>query len=259
MKVIILCGGKGTRLREETEYKPKPMVEVGGRPILWHIMQSYARCGFTEFILSLGYKGHVIKDYFLNYKFMNADFTVNLADGTVMTHPKNRQPDWHVTLVDTGEETLKGARIARVAQHLDDDRFMVTYGDGVSDINIKALLTHHQKQGSIGTFTGVRMPSRFGAVQMDELGQVTAWQEKPQLENYTNGGFFVFERRFLDYLSEEESCDLEKEPLERLASEGQLSMYQHDGFWACMDTYRDFVLLNEMWQTGQASWYHYGL
>ena len=254
MKVVILCGGQGTRLHEETEYKPKPMVEIGGRPTLWHIMQIYAHYGFTDFVLALGYKGYIIKEYFLNYQFMHNDFTVHLGDGTVTTHHNNRQHNLTVTLADTGQEALKGARIARVARYLDGGRFMLTYGDGVADVDLRRLLSFHHEAGTIGTFTGVRLPSRFGAVQTDDQGRILAWQEKPLLESYINGGFFVFERCFLDYLSEDDNCELEKEPLERLAAEGQLSMYPHDGFWHCMDTYRDYLRLNEMWDAGQAPW-----
>ncbi|MCH7562969.1 MAG: glucose-1-phosphate cytidylyltransferase [Gemmatimonadetes bacterium] len=255
MKVVILCGGQGTRLREETEYKPKPMVEIGGRPILWHIMQIYHRCGFNEFVLALGYKGDTIKEYFLNYRYMNSDFTIELGDGVVTTHcDDTTEHNWSVTLVDTGQDALKGARIARVRRYLDGDRFMVTYGDGVADVDLRRLLTFHEQAGTTGTFTGVRMPSRFGAVQTDEDGRIRSWKEKPLLEDYINGGFFVFERSFLDYLSEDEECELEQEPLERLAAEGQLSMYRHDGFWHCMDTYRDYLHLNELWESGQARW-----
>lgn len=254
MKVVILCGGKGTRLREETEYKPKPMIEIGGKPILWHIMQIYARHGFTDFVLALGYKGHVIKEYFLNYRFMHNDLTIHLGDGALTTHENGICHNWTVTLVDTGQETPKGARIARVARYLDGDRFMVTYGDGVADVDITKLVAFHLHAGTIGTFTGVRMPSRFGTVQTDEQGRIQRWQEKPLLESCINGGFFVFERCFLDYLSEDDKCELEQEPLERLAAEGRLSMYLHNGFWHCMDTYRDYLRLNEMWDAGQAKW-----
>lgn len=254
MKVVILCGGKGTRLREETEYKPKPMVEIGGRPILMHIMQTFADYGHTDFVLALGYKGNVIKEHFLNYTHMNSDFVVHLGDGTVSTFPKNPKHDWTVTLADTGDEALKGARVARIARYLDGERFMLTYGDGVADVDIARLLRFHLDAGTIGTFTGVRMPSRFGTVSTDAQGRVVGWQEKPLLASYINGGFFVFERRFLDYLSEDESCELEGEPMERLAAEGQLSMYQHDGFWQCMDTYRDYTYLNEIWAAGCAPW-----
>ena len=254
MKVVILCGGQGTRLREETEYKPKPMVEVGGRPIVWHVMQTYAHHGFKQFVLALGFKGNVIKEYFLNHRHMHNDVTVQLTDGSVTIHPSQDQLDWAVTMADTGEKTLKGARIARVARHLDGERFMVTYGDGVSDVDISRLLAFHREAGTIGTFTGVRMPSRFGTIQADSGGRIQSWQEKPLLDSYINGGFFVFERRFLDYLSDDEACELEKEPLERLAAAGQLSMYPHDGYWHCMDTYRDYLHLNELWAAGEAPW-----
>ncbi len=254
MKVIIMCGGKGTRLREETAIKPKPMVEIGNRPILWHIMSIYARYGHTDFILPLGYKGEVIKQYFHDYTIRNTDFTVDLATGDVTSYPKD-PVNWKVTLADTGQDTLKGARIKRVAHYLDgEERFMVTYGDGVADIDIGALLDFHRKSGTIGTFTGVRMPSRFGAVQTDESGKILSWEEKPMLNEYINCGFFVFERAFLDYLSADESCDLEKEPLEQLAREGQLSMYPHKGQWQCMDTLRDSILLNDLWKQGKAFW-----
>jgi glucose-1-phosphate cytidylyltransferase len=254
MKVVIMCGGKGTRLREETEHRPKPMVEIGGRPILWHIMQHYARYGYKDFVLTLGYKGQVIKEYFLQHQYMHNDFTVDLSSGNVTIHQGAELCDWRVTLYDTGEGTEKGARIARVAHHLGDGPFMVTYGDGVSNVNIDKLIAFHEKQGTIGTFTGVHMPSRFGAVETSEEGHVTSWKEKPILDSYINSGFFVFENEFLEYLTQDESCDLEKEPLEKLAAEKQLSMYRHDGFWHCMDTYRDYLSLKELWDRGNAPW-----
>lgn len=254
MKVIILCGGKGTRLREETEFKPKPMVEIGGRPILWHIMSRYARFGFRDFILPLGYKGEVIKQYFHDYKIRNTDFTVDLGSGAVSPHAGANEVDWRVTLCDTGQETLKGARIKRAARHIDSERFMLTYGDGIADIDLRALLEFHEASGAVGTFTGVRMPSRFGAVRTDAQGKILSWEEKPVLDEYINCGFFVFKREFLDYLSEDEDCDLEKEPLERLAAAGQLSMYPHPGQWQCMDTLRDSQKLNALWDAGRAFW-----
>ena len=253
MKVIIMCGGKGTRLREETVIKPKPMVEIGGRPVLWHIMNIYARFGFKDFILPLGYKGEYIKQYFHDYNIRNTDFTVDLRSGAVTPHPREIE-DWRVTLCDTGQETLKGGRLKRVARYIDTDRFMVTYGDGVADIDINKLIDFHMKSGTIGTFTGVRMPSRFGTVRTDGNGNILSWEEKPVLNEYINCGFFVFKREFLDYLDEDESCDLEKEPLQRLAAEGQLSMYQHPGQWQCMDTLRDSIKLNELWDSGKAFW-----
>ena len=253
MKVIIMCGGKGTRLREETVIKPKPMVEIGGRPVLWHIMNIYARFGFKDFILPLGYKGEYIKQYFHDYNIRNTDFTVDLRSGAITPHPREIE-DWRVTLCDTGQETLKGGRLKRVARYIDTDRFMVTYGDGVADIDIDKLIDFHMKSGTIGTFTGVRMPSRFGTVRTDGNGNILSWEEKPVLNEYINCGFFVFKREFLDYLDEDESCDLEKEPLQRLAAEGQLSMYPHPGQWQCMDTLRDSIKLNELWDSGKAFW-----
>lgn len=254
MKVIIMCGGKGTRLREETEFKPKPMVEIGGRPVLWHIMSIYARYGFKDFVLPLGYKGEVIKQYFHDYKLRNSDFTVDLKSGDITRHADDTGLDWRVTLCDTGQETLKGGRIKRIARHIDTDRFMVTYGDGVADIDIARLIEFHKQSGKMGTFTGVRMPSRFGTVNTDANGNILSWEEKPVLNEYINCGFFVFKREFLDYLSEDEECDLEKEPLQRLAAEGQLSMYPHTGRWECMDTLRDCQKLNALWDKGQAFW-----
>lgn len=253
METIILCGGKGTRLREETSIKPKPMVEIGGRPILWHIMSIYARHGIKDFILPLGYKGEVIKKYFYDYQMRNSDFTVNLQSGSLTKHGSNVE-DWNVTLCDTGQETLKGARIKRVAKHIKGNRFMVTYGDGVGDVDIEKLLNFHKKSGKIGTFTGVRTPSRFGAVRTDKDGKILSWEEKPLLDEYINCGFFVFEREFLDFLQEDESCDLEKEPLRKLAALGELAMYPHPGQWQCMDTLRDSIYLNQLWDSGKAFW-----
>lgn len=253
METIILCGGKGTRLREETAIKPKPMVEIGGRPILWHIMSIYARFGFKDFVLPLGYKGQVIKQYFYDYQIRNSDFKVNLKNGTITKYPE-RVEDWNITLCDTGEDTLKGARIKRIAKHLTGDRFMVTYGDGVADIDINKLLDFHLRSKTIGTFTGVRMPSRFGSVKTNKDGKILSWEEKPLLDEYINCGFFVFEREFLDFLDEDESCDLEKEPLKKLAEMGQLSMYPHDGQWQCMDTLRDSIYLNNLWDNDKAFW-----
>jgi len=253
MKVIIFCGGKGTRLREETAVKPKPMVEIGGRPVLWHIMSIYARFGFKDFVLPLGYKGEVIKQYFHDYTTHHTDFTVDLKSGNISSHAGHIE-DWRVTLCHTGEETFKGGRLKRVAKFIDTDRFMVTYGDGVADIDINKLVEFHKKSGTIGTFTGVRMPSRFGTVRTDGHGNVLSWEEKPVLDEYINCGFFVFKREFLDYLTEDESCDLEKDPLQQLAAEGQLSMYPHSGQWQCMDTLRDSLKLNELWDSGRAFW-----
>ena len=255
MKVVILAGGLGTRLREETEFKPKPMVEIGGKPIMWHIMNRYAKFGHNEFVLPLGYRGDVIKQYFHDYKIRNSDFSINLATGAMEVHERQAEAiDWRVTLCDTGEDTEKGARIKRVAKYIGNEPFMATYGDGVADINIDKLLAFHKSHGKLGTFTGVRMPSRFGTVSTDEHGNIQSWQEKPLLNQFTNCGYFVFEPEFLEYLTTDESCDLEKAPLERLAAEGQLAMYRHEGFWQCMDTLRDYQLLNSIWDKGNAPW-----
>ena len=253
METVILCGGKGTRLREETVVKPKPMVEIGGKPILWHIMSIYSRFGFRDFVLPLGYKGEMIKRYFRDYQSLNSDFTINLKTGDLSLRAGHME-DWTVTLCDTGEETLKGGRLKRVAKYIKGDRFMVTYGDGLADVDIDKLVEFHKKAGTIGTFTGVRMPSRFGAARADASGKILSWEEKPVLDEYINCGFFVFERKFLDYLSEDEKCDLEREPLQTLAEEGQLSMYPHPGQWQCMDTLRDSLRLNELWDKGEAFW-----
>lgn len=253
METVIFCGGKGTRLREETAIKPKPMVEIGGRPILWHIMNIYSRFGHKDFILPLGYKGEMIKQYFYDYQARNSDFTISLKSGKIQTHAECVD-DWNVTLCDTGQETLKGARLKRASKYIKGERFMLTYGDGLADIDLDSLLKFHQEAGTIGTFTGVRMPSRFGAVRTDSKGKILSWEEKPVLDEFINCGFFVFERKFLDYLSEDESCDLEREPLQRLAAEGQLSMYPHHGQWRCMDTLRDSIQLNELWNEGKAFW-----
>lgn len=255
MQTLILCGGMGTRLREETEYRPKPMVEIGGRPILWHIMKMYAAHGFTDFIVCLGYKGERIKEYFLNYEAMNNDFTVELGTPeTRQFHAAHAEAGWRVTLADTGLATMTGARVRRAARYLTGDRFMLTYGDGLSDVDITALADYHARSGTIGAVTGVRPSSRFGEL-LTEGGRVVQFSEKPQThEGLVNGGFFVFRREFLDYLDDDPGCVLEKEPLERLARDGQLAVFQHGGFWQCMDTYRDYQLLSHMWDSGEAPW-----
>jgi len=255
ISTLILCGGLGTRLREETEYRPKPMVEIGGRPILWHIMRIYASQGFKDFILLTGYRGDQIKHYFLNYEALHRDFTVTLGSrGRIEFHDGEDAQDWRVTIVDTGAATMTGARIKRAARYIRGDRFMLTYGDGVADIDLGGLLAAHQRAGCLGTVTGVRPPSRYGELVVTD-GRVRQFNEKPQLhEGLINGGFFVFERAFLDYLSDEAGCVLEREPLERLSAEGRLAVYQHEGFWQSMDTYRDYQLLNQLWESGGAAW-----
>jgi glucose-1-phosphate cytidylyltransferase len=253
MKVMILAGGLGTRLREETEYKPKPMVEIGGRPILWHIMKTYARFGYTEFVLALGYKGDVIRDYFLNYAVRNCDVTLTLGQRDLDVHDPVAEWGWRITLADTGEKTLTGGRVRRAARYLGRDTFMVTYGDGVADIDVKALLEHHRGHGRLATVTAVRPIARFGELAV-ENGLVKLFREKPQVDQgWINGGFFVFEPAVLDLIQDDEES-LEYGLLEKLTSQGQLGVYHHHGFWQCMDTYREMQMLNELWASGRAPW-----
>ena len=251
MQVIILAGGFGTRLSEETVLRPKPMVEIGGKPILWHIMKIYSHYGFKDFIICLGYKGHIIKEYFANYFLRMSDVTINLQTNEIQVH-KNTSEDWKVTLVDTGLYTMTGGRIKRVAEHI-KGTFMLTYGDGVADINLYKLLEFHKSHGKIGTVTAVRPTGRFGALYMEDK-LVKRFTEKPQEgEGWINGGFFVFEREFLKYIEGDDSV-LEQEPLENLAKDGHLMAYKHYGFWQCMDTLREKNYLEELWQTGKAPW-----
>ena len=253
MKVMILAGGLGTRLREETEYKPKPMVEIGGRPILWHIMKTYARFGHTEFVLALGYKGDVIRDYFLNYEMRNCDVTLTLGQRDLDVHAPVAERGWRITLADTGEKTLTGGRVRRAAHHLGSGTFMVTYGDGVADIDVKALLDHHRDHGRLATVTAVRPIARFGELAVED-GLVKLFREKPQVDQgWINGGFFVFEPAVLDLIQNDEES-LEYGLLEKLTSQGQLGVYHHHGFWQCMDTYREMQMLNELWTSGRAPW-----
>ena len=255
MKVVILCGGMGTRLREETEYKPKPMVEVGGRPILWHIMKSYAAAGHNEFVLCLGYKGDVIRDYFLNYQARSNDFSVDLGSGDLQVHGRHAESDWKVTLVETGAKAMTGARLHRVREYLDGSDFCLTYGDGVAAVDLAAEEAFHRQHDCIGTVLGVRPQSRFGELVVDG-NVVTNFSEKPQLDGGRpiNGGYFMFKREFLEYLNDDEGLVLEQKPLMNLANDSQLQVFDHDGYWQCMDTYRDFELLNREWDTGNAPW-----
>lgn len=255
MKVVILCGGKGTRIREETEFRPKPLVHIGKMPILWHIMKIYAHYGFKDFILCVGYKGNMIKDYFLHYKAINNNFTVQLGDhDNIIFHDTHDELDWRVTIIDTGMEAQTGSRIKKVEKHIDSDLFMVTYGDGIANININELVKFHQVHNKTGTITGVHPPSRFGEL-MVKNNQLVNFNEKPQVRRgLVNGGFFVFHRRFLEYLSEDDNCYLEREPLEKLTSEGNLMIYPHDDFWQCVDTYRELQLLINLWNLPNPPW-----
>lgn len=253
MNVVILAGGKGTRLTEETSVKPKPMVEIGGYPILWHIMSSYAYYGFKEFVVALGYKGEVIKDYFLRYRPSNSDITVNLASGEINFHKLNGT-DWIIHMIDTGIDTLTGGRLHRLEPVLKSDgTFLMTYGDGVSDINISDLLAFHRRHGKLATLTAVRPPARFGTMKF-EGNQVSEFKEKPQTgEGWINGGFYVMEPGVFDYLHGDQTV-LELDPLERLAADGQLMAYKHEGFWQCMDTLRDKLRLESIWNSGAVPW-----
>jgi glucose-1-phosphate cytidylyltransferase len=252
-KVVLLCGGLGTRMREETEYRPKPMVEIGGKPMLWHIMKLYSAFGLSDFVCCLGYRGSMIKQYFLDYHALSSDVTVSLASGTV-EYATREVEDWNVTLVDTGEDSMTGARVKRVERHLGDSNlFLCTYGDGVADIDINELLRFHRSHGRLATVTGVRPPSRFGELVLDRE-QVSRFAEKPLSESLISGGFFVFDRAVLRYLSSDPSCVLEREPLEGLASEGELCVYRHGGFWQCADTVRDVELLRGLWDRDEAPW-----
>ncbi len=255
MKVVILCGGLGTRLREETEYRPKPMVPVGGRPILWHLMKLYARHGHKEFILCLGYKGEVIKDYFRNYLWNTSDVTLKLGrNPQIRYHSNHDEEDWTVTLLETGLETQTGGRLRRALPFVEDDTFLFTYGDGLSDSDINASIAFHREHGAVATMTAVKPSGRFGELAMDGR-TITAFREKPEQESgYINGGFMVLDRRVAGYLDESDTCVFERGPLERLTREGQLKAYCHDGFWQCMDTYREQQMLDQMWRSGNAPW-----
>jgi glucose-1-phosphate cytidylyltransferase len=254
MKVVILCGGLGTRLREETEFRPKPMVEIGGRPILWHIMKIYAHSGFREFVLCLGYRGNMIKEYFLNYEAMNNDFTICLGhESQIHYNGLHTEQGFEVTLADTGLNSMTGGRLKRVHKYLRNETFMLTYGDGLADIDIRHLLAFHREHGKIATVTTVAPTSRFGMVEMSGSGQVLQFVEKPQTEAFASAGFFIFEPRILDYLDGDD-CILERVPLQRLAADGELMAYEHKGFFYAMDTYREYELLNELWSKGQAPW-----
>lgn len=251
MKAVILAGGLGTRLSEETSLRPKPMVEIGGRPILWHILKIYSSHGINDFIICAGYKGYVIKEYFANYFLHMSDVTFDMSQNTMEVHHKKAEP-WRVTIVDTGDETMTGGRIKRVAKYIDGP-FCCTYGDGVGDVDISSLVAFHQNSGRLATLTGVQPPGRFGAIQLVD-DRVLSFQEKPQGDgSWINGGFFVLEQQVLD-LIEDDSTTWEREPLQKLAADGQLGMFRHNGFWRPMDTLRDKIELENLWDSRNAPW-----
>ncbi len=254
MKVVILCGGKGTRLNEKTESLPKSLIEIGGRPILWHIMKIYASQGFDDFVLCLGYKGQMIKEYFMESQtWRYQDFSLDLTGVRPQVHIQDTPAEkWKIAFADTGEETNTGGRIKKIRPLIDEDTFMVTYGDGVSDLNIRKLLEFHRAHGKTGTVTGVNPPSQFGLLDIQKEGQVRSFREKPAMDQWINGGFFVFQKKFFDYLGENDV--LEQAPMERLTKDGGLMAYRYEGYWKCMDTYKDTLALNEALEKGKAPW-----
>ena len=253
MKVVILAGGLGTRLSEETVLRPKPMVEIGGMPILWHIMKIYSSYGYNDFVICLGYKGYVVKEYFANYFMHKSDVTIDLKNNSIKVHESEAEP-WTITLVDTGVNSMTGGRIKRIQKHIGDEPFLLTYGDGVSDVNIKNLVATHQKSGKLCTVTSVQPSGRFGALNLGAENQVYSFLEKPKGDGaWINGGFFVCQPEVFDYI-EGDSTTFEKAPMERLAADGQMGAYLHDGFWKPMDTLRDKVELEESWESNKAAW-----
>jgi glucose-1-phosphate cytidylyltransferase len=256
MKVVILCGGLGTRLREETEFRPKPMVPIGNRPILWHIMKFYAHYGFKEFVLCLGYKAEVIKEYFFNYQRHSSDVTLRLGPTPQITyHNQHPEEDWQVTLLDTGLTTQTGGRVRRALAHIPDNEFLLTYGDGVCDVDVPALIKFHRAQkGALATLTAVRPSGRFGELTLNDGHTVASFREKPDNDTgYVNGGFFVVNKKVGDYLAGDASI-FEFDALPKLAAEGKLQAYRHDDFWQCMDNPREMELLNKLWNDGKAPW-----
>ena len=254
MKAIILAGGLGTRLGNRTTLTPKPLVKIGNKPVLWHIMKIYSYYGITDFIICLGYKGDAIKDYFTHYETKNNDFTINLGSSKITYHNEHQEKDWNITLVDTGVNTLKGGRIKQIERFLTDEINFVTYGDGVANIDIKQLLEFHKEHGKIITITGVHPPARFGEL-LENNNLLVSFQEKPQTsKGLINGGFMVFNRELLNYLTPDEDCDFEIGPLENLSKEGKVMVYKHQGQWECMDHERDVVHLNKLWNENIAFW-----
>lgn len=257
MKVVILCGGRGTRLREETEYRPKPMVDIGERPILWHIMKTYAHYGFKDFILCLGYKGEMIRHYFRNYRWNSCDTTLSLGKEPKVTFlNQHDEEDWNVTLAETGAESLTGERILRIKPYIgDDENFFLTYGDGVGNVDIAASLAAHKQAGKVCTLTAVHPPGRFGELNIDADHAIRGFNEKPQTEaGYINGGYMVCRRDVFDYLEPNHAVMFEQEPIRKIVSDGQLRAFHHEGFWQPMDTYQEYLFLNGLWNKGQAPW-----
>jgi glucose-1-phosphate cytidylyltransferase len=253
MKTVILAGGMGTRIREETEFKPKPMVEIGGLPIIWHIMKSYSSFGYKDFVICTGYKGEQIKEFFKEYETLQSDFTINFARSRELKiYPEASKLDWSVTISNTGISTPTGGRILKVKKYLENETFLCTYGDGLSDINIKSLIDFHKSHGKIATISCIRPPSRFGRLEIDSNFEVKFFKEKPIISDWVNGGFFVFESSIFQYLSEGEP--LEDYTLPRLIDDSQLMAFCHEGYWQSMDTYREMLLLNKIWDSGQAPW-----
>lgn len=254
MKAVILAGGFGTRLSEATNLIPKPMVEIGGKPILWHIMKTYSLHGINEFVICCGYKAYVIKEWFVNYYMHNSDITVDLSDNSIEVHQTNAEP-WKVTLVDTGLNTMTGGRIKRIQKFIGNETFLLTYGDGVSDIDIQKSIEEHKKSGKALTVTAYKPNGKFGALEIDENGSVNAFTEKPAGDGmWINAGYFICEPEIFEYITEGDSTIFEKAPLENLAKDGKMNSYKHTGFWKPMDTLRDNVELNQMWDSGKAPW-----
>lgn len=254
MKVVILAGGLGTRISEETALRPKPMVEIGGMPIIWHIMKLYSYFGFNDFVICCGYKGYYIKEYFANYFLHQADVTIDLSENSISVHKSNAEP-WKITLVDTGINTMTGGRIKRIQPFVSEEPFMLTYGDGISDVNIHALVDFHKKSGKYATLTAVQPSGKFGAIDLNKSGEVLSFHEKPKGDSaWINGGFFLLEPQIFDYITEGDNTIWERSPLEKLTRDNQLNAFKHTGFWKPMDTLRDKVELEESWASKEAPW-----
>lgn len=251
MKAVILCGGKGTRMREETEYRPKPLVPIGGKPILWHIMKIYSQYGINDFILCTGYKGDMIKQYFMEMYWRNNDFTLKINNDEKIEYHTKEKENWKITIVDTGLETLTGGRLKKISQYIDEEDFLMTYGDGLSNVNIYRLIEHHKAKGTVATITGVYPMSPFGLINVKD-GIVKSFKEKPKLNDMINGGYMVLNRKVFDYILED--CMFEEEPLKALAKNNQLSVYEHKDFWTAIDTFKDIEKVNKMWDCGDTPW-----